>query len=343
MTGLLSTELLPWHTEQWEHFCQLRSTDKLAHAYLFQGQQGLGKESLARHLGHYLLCEAPIENKPCGQCQPCQLNSAGTHPDLVILKPEESKNIKIEQVRDAVEFMSKTSQQGGRKIIIVSPVEAMNINSANALLKILEEPAESSLLLLISHHPGLLLATIKSRCQSIKFVRPSEEAACHWLDSQNVSSSASTMLRLANGAPLKALALADEDATHERNILHESINQLLLRKINAVQAAEKCAKFEIKDNIDGMMLCITDILRFKQSEQSFKLRDPDLLALSNILFQHDAVSLHGLLTEIIKARKAAISNTNPNVQLILESLFIAWANITNPAELSMQNMAPQWK
>lgn len=326
MTVAFPTELLPWHEQEWHRFCQLTASNKLAHAYLFQGQQGLGKFTLARHLSHYLLCESHRQSQPCGNCQPCLLLAAGTHPDLLILKPGESKNIRIEQVRNAVDFMAKTSQQGGRKIIIIAPVEAMNINSANALLKVLEEPAPNSLLLLISHRPGLLLATIRSRCQSVKFAKPAEEIARNWLQSKNISTQVPVLLRLANGAPLKAVALADEDAVHERSILHENISQLLEGKINAVQAAFKCAKFDIGDNIDGMMLSIADILRFKQTDEACELRDSDLLILVKLLKHHDISSLHSLQTELINARKVVISNSNANTQLLLESLFMAWGS-----------------
>lgn len=328
MSHTHQTELLPWQNEIFEHLCHLNTEQKLGHAYLFEGQQGLGKLSLARHVAHYLLCQSPVNRQPCNNCHACHLVASGTHPDIKMLLPEENKSryIKIEQIRDTLEFMANTSLIGGRKIIIISPAESLNVNAANALLKLLEEPAPGSLLILVSHQPNLLMATIRSRCLKLQLARPTLEVASAWLQSKNITGSADILLKLANGAPLRALELADEDAIHERSVLHTALGDLLSGDIILNEAVSKCANFSILDNIEGMMLGITDILEFLQCKQQSKIHDPELMLLINKLDgEKDIQPLHHIYQALIKARQALAGSTNPNPQLILESLFYQWS------------------
>lgn len=327
------TELLPWHRETYQHLCQLNTEQKLGHAYLFGGQQGLGKLSLARYVAHYLLCKSPVNMQPCNECHSCHLINSDTHPDLKLLMPEEkSRYIKIEQVRATLEFMANTSLIGGRKIMIISPAENLNINAANALLKLLEEPAAGSLLILVSHQPTLLMATIRSRCQILNFSCPAFAMASSWLQSKNITGSAEILLKLANGAPLRALHLADEDALHERSILHLALAELLSGEITLTEAVQKCSNFSIEDNIEGMMLCIADILEYQQckqfSKQQGEINDPELRVLAKSLSGKMKIQgLHRSYQELIAARLALASSTNPNPQLILESLFYQWSQL----------------
>lgn len=171
----------PWHQSQWQDFSLLVEQGKLPHAVMFAGPQHIGKLQLARALAYRLLCETPIDGVACGECRACLLNKAETHPDLLFLSPEEgSKSIKVDQVRELTQFLGKTSQQGGYKIVVLDPVEAMNANSANALLKSLEEPSGQTIMLLVCHNPSLVLPTIRSRCQMRLLPLPAKEVVLNW-------------------------------------------------------------------------------------------------------------------------------------------------------------------
>ena len=155
-------EVYPWQENLWQ---QLAGRAQHAHAYLLHGPAGIGKRALAERLMARLLCLSPSGLDACGNCKSCHLLAAGTHPDNFVLEPEEAdKPIKVDQVRELVEFVVQTAQLGGRKVVLLEPAEAMNLNAANALLKSLEEPSGNTVLLLISHQPSRLLPTIKSRC-----------------------------------------------------------------------------------------------------------------------------------------------------------------------------------
>lgn len=321
------TELLPWMSDAYNRLKSLSENGKLAHAYLFGGQQGLGKLMLARHFAHYLLCSNKTDGQPCGHCRECELVAAGTHPDLKVLQPEDSADIKIDQVREVIAFINKTSQRGGYKVVLLSPAEAMNTNSANALLKALEEPSPNTLIILVSHQPALLMATIRSRCHLLKFSRPPEAQVIPWLESKNIRASATELLRMANFVPLRALQFADDDALHDRAVLHGVMQQLLTGNISIAEAAAQCESYAIADNIEGMMLCTTDILSLQQSRNDGAALDDHDLARLAAFFKNSTTlkKLHDFYRELIKARRAVNSSSNPNALLILENLFYQWA------------------
>lgn len=324
-----ATELLPWMHKEYARMLALVAAGKLAHAYLFGGQEGLGKLTLARHLAHYLLCSAKQGDQPCGACRDCQLLAAGTHPDLKLIEPEDSSEIKIEQIRDTTGFISKTSRRGGYKIVLISPAEAMNTNSANALLKALEEPSRNTLLILVSHQPALLMATIRSRCHTIKFNRPDPSLVIPWLESKGIRASAEELLRMANNVPLRALQYADEDAMHDRVVLHGVLEKLLQGNMGIAEAAATCEGYGLEANIEAMMLCATDILAYNQSRPvagGEQLHDHDLAPLAAYFGNRTTLmKLHDFYRELARARRAVKSTSNPNGLLVLESLFYNWA------------------
>ena len=172
-------EAYPWQDSLWQ---QLAGRAQHAHAYLLHGPVGIGKRDLAERLMASLLCQRPVSLEACGECKSCLLLKAGSHPDNYILEPEEAdKAIKVDQVRELVDFVVQTAQLGGRKVVLLEPAEAMNLNAATALLKSLEEPSGNTVLLLISHQPSRLLPTIKSRCVQQGCPLPSEAMSLAWL------------------------------------------------------------------------------------------------------------------------------------------------------------------
>lgn len=139
---------------------------QLAHGILLSGQQGIGKATIAYHFAQSLLGE--------GDAVLSRI-LAGSHSDLLVVEPlynekkeEFSREISAEQTRKISEFFSKTSGEGGWRIVIIDGADAMNHFAANAILKILEEPPANSLLILVSHHAGRLLPTIHSRCRTFR-------------------------------------------------------------------------------------------------------------------------------------------------------------------------------
>ncbi len=142
--------------------------DALAHAYLFSGEPGIGKRTTALVFAAALNCLVSKGQEACGTCPSCRKVASGNHPDVHVLA-QDGDEIKIDQVREAQATLSLRPFEGRRKVLIVDGAEAMNEASSNAFLKTLEEPPGESLIILITAMPQSLLATIRSRCQSLTF------------------------------------------------------------------------------------------------------------------------------------------------------------------------------
>jgi DNA polymerase-3 subunit delta' len=158
----------------------------LAHAYLFSGQEGIGKKKTALALAAAVNCPNAKPEGGCGVCPSCRRIVALTHADVHIVMPESeneqllatwstkevekaSDEIKIDQIRQAQERLSLTPSEGAKKILIVDGAETLNVSAQNAFLKTLEEPPGDALIILITAMPQSLLPTIRSRCQEITF------------------------------------------------------------------------------------------------------------------------------------------------------------------------------
>jgi DNA polymerase-3 subunit delta' len=142
---------------------------------------GGGGDWLASWAASVAMCLSPTD-APCGKCLGCTRVANNQHPDLVRVHPiEDSKQLRIEQVRDLAQELSLTSHQGGYKVGILSPADSMNRFAANALLKTLEEPSPRTLLILVATQPSRLPATILSRCQKLKVRAPGRAESLEWL------------------------------------------------------------------------------------------------------------------------------------------------------------------
>ncbi len=210
------TDQLPWLSDPWQQLT--RRLDRMPHALLLSGLNGLAKNRFAIELAALLLCTKSEDDTPCGKCKSCQLFIAKTNPDIKIVTPvEEGKSISIDQVREIASWLALTPHTADRKIVILTPAEAMTIQAANSLLKQLEEPPGNSILILVSHGPHRLPQTIRSRCSRIEFKPPLAEEAARWLENQNVAKGdVVTVLAAAGGAPLAALSLAQQGYTEIR-------------------------------------------------------------------------------------------------------------------------------
>ncbi len=221
------TAVAPWIAAQRTQLLAQRG-----HAWLLQGPSGLGQYQLALELVRAWLCDAPTAHGACGQCASCHGIAVHTHADLCVLMPETqmlalgwplpekaqgeiedkkrkaSREIRVEAMRDAVEFAQRTSGRGRGKAVLVFPAEQMNHVTANALLKTLEEPPGDVRFVLATEAAHELLPTIRSRCLGHTMLWPRADEAQAWLAGQGVAQDAAqALLRAAGGRPDDALAL----------------------------------------------------------------------------------------------------------------------------------------
>jgi len=201
------------------------------HALLVHGAAGVGAMPFALVLAQAWLCEDATATgaRPCGHCGSCRLVQSRVHPDLLVLLPETlrrahdwplsgdkaegddakrkpSRQIRIDEVRTLIDWSTKTSARGRGKVAVLHPAEALNVQSANALLKTLEEPPAGTRLVLTAGDPALLLPTVRSRCQRLRLPAPAPADAAAWLAAQGVENG-KVLLAASSGRPLDALAL----------------------------------------------------------------------------------------------------------------------------------------
>ncbi|GGY27422.1 DNA polymerase III subunit delta' [Paludibacterium paludis] len=241
----------PWQVSDWRRIGTER--ERLPNAWLLTGPAGIGKRAFAESLAVSLLCDEPGEDfVACGRCESCRWFAAGNHPDYRCLTPDTDEDearegkegksvrklpvIKIEAVREVIEFAHLTSHRSGRRVILVAPAESLNPSAANALLKILEEPPEGVLFLLVAYAPQRLLPTIRSRCRPFALTAPSRDEALAWLAGQGVANPAAELAHH-GGAPL-----FDHDphlATVRKGFLEALANPSMTSVLGLAELVEK--------------------------------------------------------------------------------------------------------
>nr|WP_218165383.1 DNA polymerase III subunit delta' [Pseudomonas agarici] len=301
-----------------------------AHAYLLHGPVGIGKRALAERLMALLLCKSPQGLNACGQCKSCLLLAAGSHPDNYILEPEEAdKAIKVDQVRELVSFVVQTAQLGGRKVVLIDPVESMNINAANALLKSLEEPSGDTVLLLVSHQSSRLLPTIRSRCVQQACPLPGEAMSLQWLAAALPDCSEPErieLLTLAAGSPLAAVSLQAQGVREQRALVVEGVKKLLKQQQSATQLAEGWNAISLLLLFDWFCDWSSLILRYQLTQDEVGLGLPDMRKVVQYLAQKTSQEkVLNIQDWILAQRQKVLSKANLNRVLLLEALLVQWA------------------
>ena len=324
---------LPWHRSLLEEWLSRRQQGRLAHALLLSGPAGSGKHRLAAALIQALLCQSG-QAQACGQCQGCHLAVAGTHPDLHVLTPEEGKRqVRIDQVRNLVEFAARTAQFGGYRVALIEPAEAMNRNAQNALLKTLEEPGQNTLLVLVSHQPSLLLPTVRSRCQQQALALPNADEARRWLAERiGDEQRALALLGQADGAPLRALELDSADWFADRTELLGQCLALLERRSPVSAVSARLLEYDLLSLLAALATWWQQAAAMTANRA--ERADPALLPLFRRLRgQCDRLRLLQAAGKARQAQRALLAGNNPNPELVLEQLllFLAGVDDLHPA------------
>lgn len=333
----MSIDVLPWQRATLSELLARR--EKLPHALLIYGKQGIGKVEFARAMAQSLLCESPESGIACGQCHACGWFREGNHPDFRELLPEamnddevdadaaidpdakdkkKSKEIKIEQVRAIGDFMTLSTHRAGFRVLLVHPAEAMNPAAANALLKTLEEPPPQTAILLVSDRVGRLMATIKSRCQRLMVPSPDETSALQWLKEQGVNDPA-TALSQAGGAPLDAITFADSDYQQSRKAF---VQVLADGNADHLAAAQTFEKSDLMNVVTWMQTWVGDLVLSRFTGE-VRHHGDQKAAISRIATRMKLPELFRFESQLRQARR---SIHHPlNARLLLEQLLISYA------------------
>lgn len=296
----------PWHGEEWTHFSDALAGGHLPHALLLVGGQYSGKAQLALAMSRLLLCSQGENGNNCGHCHACELSASGNHGDFRWVQPQEkSRVIKIDQVREVVQFTQKTAAFGKHKVIVFAPADSMNVNAFNALLKPLEEPAEGTYLILVCNRLHGVPATIRSRCQIHRLAIPDTETSLSWLDGVTGNRKESQkLLTLAVDRPLLAQQLyegAETEAYAQRSL---AIQTLLQGHISVSQAGAMWDDIDVSVFLEQCSVQLQHLLRSLSAEQ---------------LRTQEVQTVFVLLDELVRLQRAVNAGVNPSRQLLVES------------------------
>jgi len=214
------------------------AADRVPAALLLLGPAGIGKRTLADALAARLLCEAGTDDA-CGVCSQCTRVAVGTHPDLrVVVRDADRKDVRTEQIRELTRWLSLTPLMAGRKVGIVDGAHEVNEHGQNALLKTLEEPPGSTVLLLTASAPSLLLPTVRSRCRQVRLDPLPVALVRRIIETRSIEAAESEVLAsLAEGSPGRALALAGPDERQARQSVLETLPAL--RTLDAAEISKR--------------------------------------------------------------------------------------------------------
>ncbi|MBU2705194.1 DNA polymerase III subunit delta' [Zooshikella marina] len=323
----------PWQEKLWQHWSKQHQQGRMAHAYLLEGHKGLGKFHFAQCVASVLLCTSLTDGLACRACKSCQLLQAKSHPDLLVVTPEqEGKPIRVDQVRQLLGFASKTAQQGGYRVIIIYPADAMNINASNALLKCLEEPGDNTVILLITDTSSGLLPTIKSRCQRLQFTLPDPQSGINWLMAQESSltqESATFLLNLASQAPLLACDYYQKDALAIRQQVLEGVKAITKRQVSPVSLAKQWQSIELSLVLTWLLDWLSDMIKISQLGCDRCCKNKDVTPMLTYIANKAGIqALYQYYDWLLIQRQHLLNQGNLNLPLLIEGVLIRWRGLT---------------
>jgi DNA polymerase III subunit delta' len=313
---------------------------RLAHAYLFHGEDAIGKRTTAHCFAQALLCERPSggDLDACGTCRSCQHIDARIHPDYFMIEPDRelaTPQIKIEQIREIEQQILYRPLIGDRKICVIDDADRLTIGAANALLKTLEEPPDHSLFLLVTSRPASLPATIRSRCQGLRFATPARtdvEAAL--ILKREVRPADARFLALLSEGRLGAALSTDLKAVRaQQQELIELVSPDCLRSVTTVlTAAESLAKADrAADTLSWIARWIRDLVLIQVGGDRDQLLHVDQVpALERDARVAPTDALLDLLRDIENTQQQATRHLNLHMALENILLRLRDALVTSP-------------
>lgn len=237
---------------------------KTAHAYIFEGPAGSGRRKTALTLIQALFCGAGT-NDACGVCPSCRKVAAGNHADIHLVKPlPDKRDISISQLRDVQRDLAMRPYEAPRAACIVEPADKMNTSSANSFLKTLEEPPGNAIIILITENADMLLPTIRSRCQLLRFAPLSPEQIRLFLERGGMDSATASLLApLADGSMQRALELDNDSLAQRRDLLLRRLEQLSLERVVTIfESSEELSgsRDETLENLDMLLSFSRDMV-----------------------------------------------------------------------------------
>ena len=323
--------IYPWQQTLWHQLQGYIQQQRIPQGLLLTGHAGQGKRQLAEQYAAALICQQPDDNSfACGHCSVCHLFQAQTHPDFLLIAPDEpGKAIGIDKIRQLTVKLALKPQFEQYRVVIFDPADALNNASANGFLKCLEEPTERTCFILIAEQANKLPATIRSRCQKIHCTVPDNQQALNWLATQGVKQHAATLLKMAQGSPLLALQYQQQGAIELRQRYFQQWLQIARGKAHWLDVAEQWQKTEPLETtvlLTWLSSWLVDLIKLAQVTTAPDLLNPDFSNdLQALLAKLDLKALYAYYDKVLISRAQLSSQLNK--QLLIESLLIDWSQL----------------
>lgn len=351
----MAAELYPWNRRL--ATALVDQLPRLPHGLLLSGPAGVGKTSFAVWFAQFLLCDQPdADGSPCGQCRGCTLFAAGSHPDVHVIQPEavyksasdlcaryalrypptnksssskDSTVIRIDQIRALIEDCQTRPQIAQRRVVLLAPADTLNVNAANSLLKLLEEPATGNYFLLVTHQPLRLPATIRSRCSRIEFYAPERSTARSWLESRGVATPGiESLLALAGCAPLQALALSESGFLAQQDSLESDLAGLTTGQGDPFACAARWKALGSDRCLVWLQGWLADLAALMLHADPPRLRNPALVARLHAWEKRLNLKRLFLFSETVAQSRPLLGGPLDEL-LILEDMLIRWTELSN--------------
>ncbi len=298
------------------------SRGRIPHAYLFYGAEGVGKRTVAEVFAKALNCASGRESlDACDTCPSCLKIDHENHPDVITIEAQ-GQSIKIQEVRELQEQMKFSPFEGGKRIFIIVDADKMNIASANAILKTLEEPSASNILVLLTARPHQLPATVLSRCQHLRFNPLSRETVASFLEKElSLDHKSAQLIALSSGGSVgRAHAMNDESYLTTRATVLDIIARIKTKDPLKLLSALNDFGQEKNDIIERLGILMTgyrDALVYKETGDRESLINQDYIdIIKSVAESESGRDIVGCIRAVDRAFHAL--NQNANKQLTLE-------------------------
>ncbi|MGK0273611.1 MAG: DNA polymerase-3 subunit delta' [Cocleimonas sp.] len=331
----LSDQEYPWQEKTWQHFIKAKAQNQLPHAILLSGEEGIGKYSLAQRMAKSLMCinSFSADKDACNECQSCRTYESGANPDFKkITLLEDKQQIGVDQIRALSEFLNYSRSYNTNRVVILNPVERMNVNAANSLLKSLEEPSAHTVIILVTAKMNQLLPTIKSRCQLFTVTSPNRVETINWLEqyqdnnlknqqgiNQTLNIDPKLLLEISGTKPLNAIKLNQDDIDNRKHFFNDLI-EVINRNTSLTEIAKKWEKHDVETLLNWQIQLVQN--NIKSTITSSLVSDSSSSGYYSVT-QHLSTEEHWLLYQNLIKQKQYI-HTSVNSLMFMENMIMLW-------------------
>ncbi|MFH1394741.1 MAG: DNA polymerase III subunit delta' [Candidatus Omnitrophota bacterium] len=290
---------------------------RIAGSFLFCGPEGTGRALAAKSFVKALICSKKTEEeKGCERCFTCRKIDGGSHPDIVWIKPEKNKKIKIEEIRNVKEVLSLKPYEAGVSACVIEDAHMITQEAANALLKILEEPPKTAVIILITSRKELLLATVVSRCSEVRFsCLPIELAKSIVMKQSDLKDSDAYFLAcLAQGSPGKALEMMNEDIGERKRECLAMLEQILDEDGCACLSWPRESKDYLIEDVEMMIMFFRDVVMEKEGVKNVVFDKNIFDSKMYSFFKKSGINeIYEIVEKLVNIRRALMGNVNPKL------------------------------